>query len=91
MKQPKTRSQTPCDYTIEDVGAIQALMKGEAEPHQQKRALDWLINTVCITYDATFDHNQAEYSHAEGRRYVGNTIIKMLKLNIAKLKEGKKL
>lgn len=75
------------DYVAADATAIQLLEQGKADPAMQKRALDWIIRYVCMTYDQSYIPND---THAttfnEGRRYCGNTIIKMLKLNPAKLR-----
>ena len=67
--------------------AIQQLEQGTAGPDMQKRALDWFITKVCATYDQSYIPND---THAtafhEGRRYCGNTVIKMLKLEPGKLR-----
>ena len=34
----------PVEYELADAGAIQALAKGEALPHQQQRVLNWILN-----------------------------------------------
>ena len=76
----------PPSYEKADVGAIQALARGEAEPHQQQRALDWIINTAAQTYDEPYRPDSPDMvSYLLGRRSVGLAIVKLTKLNIAKV------
>lgn len=80
------------DYDIADVAAIQALSKGVATPDQQKRALDWIILKASMTYDNPFDLDSAHISaHYAGRMFVGQQIVKLVKLNINVLKKKENL
>ena len=54
----------------------------------QKRALAWIINDVCMTYDQSFVENTHGTAFNEGSRFCGNTIVKMLKLNPAKVRSN---
>lgn len=68
----------------DDVYAIQALAAGEANPGQQRRALDYIINTLCGTYDLSYrpgggDGDRAT-CFAEGRRFAGLKLVMMTKL-----------
>lgn len=76
---------TPPAYDTADAGAIQALLRGEAEPHQQQRALAWIINMAAATYDQSFypggEDGRRNTDFAEGRRFVGNQIVKMTRIN----------
>lgn len=76
----------PADYGPADAASFQALQRGDATPEQQKRALDWLIVQAAGTYDVSF-HPESERlsAFAEGRRFVGLQIVKLLKLNPSKL------
>lgn len=76
----------PAPYTIENVGALQALMRGEALPHQQKEALDYIINVLAGTYDEPFRPSQRETDYALGKAHVGRQIVKLLKTNPAILR-----
>jgi hypothetical protein len=79
----------PVEYDKADANALQALQRGEADPEQQRRALDWIIHKACMTYDQTFFPGGAEgerYSNfAQGRRFVGTQIIKLLSLALSRL------
>ena len=69
--------------------AIQQLERGEASPDMQKRALAWIIATSG-TYDMSYwPDSDRNTCFAEGKRYVGNTIVKMLKLNPSKVRSQK--
>lgn len=74
------------DWEVADAAALQALEKGTASEDQQKRALAFIINKACRTYEASYspvrDHDT---SFAEGRRFSGLQIVKMLKLNVPAL------
>jgi len=79
----------PADYEAADVTAIQQLERGEATPDMQKRALAFIIAT-CGTYDASYwPESDRDTCFSEGKRYVGNTIVKMLKLNPSKVRRQK--
>lgn len=65
-----------------DASAMRALERGEATPEQQKRALSWIINVGAATYNQSFTPGQPDASaFAEGRRYVGLQIVKLLHIN----------
>lgn len=72
----------PPEYDDTDIAAMQALILGEATPYQQKRALDWIIVRAALTYDQSFRSDGTGRADAflEGRRFVGNQVIKLTKL-----------
>lgn len=73
-------------YTKRDIVAMQALMEGKADADQQKRALDWIVNNVCKTYDMSYrPDSDRDTAFAEGKRYCGNQIIHALKLKVGAL------
>ena len=76
---------TPAPYTDADVSAIQALQRGEATPEQQKRALEWIVNSAANTYDLEYRTEPRDHAFCSGRRFVGLQIVKMLKLSLAAL------
>lgn len=79
------------DYEPGDITALQALERGEANADQQKRALAWIINKACWTYESTYSPvSEHDSSFAQGRRFPGLQIIKMLKLNAAALARVKR-
>lgn len=74
-----------------DAAAIQALQRGDATPDQQKRGLDWIINSASNYYDLSFRPDALGGSRAtdfaEGRRYVGAWLILLTKIQTSKLNQ----
>lgn len=94
---PRTRKQKledrepwmPVEFDKADANALQALERGEADADQQKRALWWVINKACMNYDQTFypggDEGRRLSDFAQGRRFVGLSIVKLLKLALSRM------
>lgn len=80
----------PPPYEAADVRAIQELERGEAGPDAQKRAFAWIVNQASQLYEQSYRPGDPhETSFAEGRRFVGNATVKMLKLDPSKVRRGK--
>ena len=80
----------PCPYETADVQAIQALAAGNANEGQQKRALTWIIEQASFSYQPSYwpgEDGRRNTDFAEGRRYVGLQLIKLLHLNISTLRQ----
>lgn len=79
--------RSPCESTSPDksvIYAVQSLATGTATEHQQKLALDWIITEACATYDQSYRpgvNGDRDTCFAEGRRFVGNQIIRLTKLD----------
>lgn len=73
---------TPADWEAADAAAIQALAKGDASEVQQQRALNWIINKACGTYDEGYRPDPSDHAYAAGRRGVGLQIVKLLKIKL---------
>lgn len=85
----KTRAagpHIPADYDVADAAAIQALVNGTAEPHQQQRALKWIIEQASGTYEFQFYPDDRQTSFALGRGFVGQQIVKMTRMNLSQLR-----
>lgn len=79
----------PVPYELADVTAIQAVARGDAEEAQQLRAMKWLIEVACATYDQSYypgEQGRRDTDFAEGRRFVGNTLVKMTRLNLSQMR-----
>lgn len=88
-----TKKVTPpylrCEYDIPTVAAIQALAGGTATPEQQQGALNWIVHQAAATYGQSFQESgDRETCFAEGRRYVGNQIVKLTKISINALRKA---
>jgi len=83
----------PADWSNADVAALQALARGVANEGQQKRALDYIVNTLGLTYEHTYSPtSERDSCHAQGRRYVGLQIVKLVNMPahlLKKTKDGK--
>jgi hypothetical protein len=71
-----------------DAHALQALERGEASSDEQKRALAWIINNACGTYDFCVTPEIERLAAIfDGRRFAGLQIIKLIKLNLSRMKD----
>jgi hypothetical protein len=78
-------TETPA---MADAAAIQALAAGEATPDQQRRALAWIVNVGCRTYDLSWRFGDPHStSFAEGRRFAGMEIVRVMKVNVEQLRK----
>lgn len=88
---PQAKAYVPAGYTKPDVYAIKALQNGIATPEQQKAALWWIINICADTYGMSFrpggPEGQRETDFAEGKRFVGNQIVKLVNYDVTLLKD----
>ena len=78
----------PAQYELADVAALKALERGDATTEQQQRALLWLVHCAALTHDIEYRPDSRDHAFASGRRFVGLQIIKLLKIDMAKLKGG---
>jgi hypothetical protein len=82
----RAKSWHPPLWETADAGALQALARGEALPHQQQRALDFIIKSLAGTYDMSYrPESDRDTSFAEGRRFVGLQVVKLLNLKLENL------
>jgi len=77
---------SPAAYDVADAAAMQAIADGIADEHQQRRALKWLIEAAAITYEFHYYPSERDTAFALGRAFVGQQIVKMLKLNVSKMR-----
>lgn len=86
-KAPRAEPWIPPEYEVEDAHAVQAVMYGRASEDQQKRAMAFILNQVCGTYDLSYrPSSDRDSAFAEGKRFVGLQMVKLARLNIAALK-----
>tara|TARA_R110000868_G_scaffold114822_3_gene307267 strand:- start:1825 stop:2109 length:285 start_codon:yes stop_codon:yes gene_type:complete len=91
MTAKKTIADTPAVpavYEVADVAAIQALVRGEANEEQQKRALKWVIERGAGTYDFHYYDGERNTAFALGRAFVGQQVVKLTRLNLHSLRRG---
>lgn len=79
----------PIPPEAKDIAAFQALEKGEATAHQQKLVLEWLMLRATMIYDQSYwPESDRATAFAEGRRFVGLQIQKLLSLNAQAFKQN---
>lgn len=80
----------PAPYMIADATAMQALQAGTATAEQQKRALRWIVHGAAATYDISFrpgaEDGRRNTDFAEGRRWVGLQIVKLLNAKLGAMR-----
>lgn len=66
-----------------DFYAIQALANGNANDGQQQRAIAFIVNVLCGTYDLSYRPGELagerDTAFAEGRRFVGLQLVRLMK------------
>lgn len=85
---PKREAWHPADWSNADAGAIQALTRGDAPPDLQQRAIKYIVEVLCGTYDMSFRQNDRDTCFAEGKRFVGLQLVKLSNVNLAVFKEA---
>jgi hypothetical protein len=78
------------DAEVEVVGALQGLLAGTAQPHQQKLALEWIIEKAAGAYSLSHRESPHDSAFHEGRRFVGLEIVKYLKVNFSVYERARK-
>lgn len=70
--------------------AIKALAAGTADANQQQRALAWIINDLCGTYDWPYrpGMDQSETHIALGKQWVGQRIVTEVNISMTKITQG---
>ena len=90
-KRPPTGAPyAPVPYDLLDVTAMQALYAGTAQPHQQKRIFAWITEQAAGVYDLSYRPGMGgdrDTCFHEGRRFVGNQCLKLLRLNRKSMKD----
>lgn len=76
---PISAAHTPAPYNAMTIQAFKALVEGRASDTQQKHAVEWLIHAAARTYDQSYRaDSERETVFAEGRRFVGLSVVKMV-------------
>jgi hypothetical protein len=83
VKKPAVQPWHPAPYEEADVYAIKALAAGKANEGQQQRALAWIINTLCGTYDMPYrpgEGGDRDTVFACAKMFVGQQVVKLTKI-----------
>jgi hypothetical protein len=71
---------------LEVVGAFKALHRGEAEPHQQQIALQWLVREACGKAYFPYHPNDRDTAFALGRQFVGDLVVGLFNAELSSLR-----
>lgn len=83
MKKPTVQPWLPAPYDEGDTYAIKALAAGVANEGQQKRALKWIIENLCGTYDQPYrPDGDRDTVFACAKMFVGQQIVKQINVNL---------
>jgi hypothetical protein len=89
QKLPPGCPWAPAKFELADASAIQALAAGNANSVQQKLALEWILTQACRIRELSFWPDSARGSDlAEGRKFVGYQIMKLVSINIGALRKN---
>lgn len=88
---PRPEPWKPPEWQPEDAHAVQAVAHGRASEEQQRRAMNFIVHSLCGTYDMQFRPGGREGDRdtcfALGRDFVGKQLIKFINLNLSALKQ----
>lgn len=77
------------DYTEAEIQSLRAVFRGEADARQQRLALDYIMRAAG-THDTSYrPGDEHGTSFAEGKRWVGTTIVWMLNVAPARTDDDK--
>lgn len=84
-----SEAHDPAPYDKDVLMAIRACIAGKANEGQQQAAMDWIINHASNYYDLSYRKGDSlATAFAEGRRFVGAQVVKMLRPETLKAVEG---
>lgn len=85
-------AHSPAEYDKDDLMAVRACIAGVATGDQQKLAMDWIITKASNLYDMSYRPDGKGGARAtefhEGRRFVGNQIVKLTRPETLKALEA---
>lgn len=88
MKQP-IGPHAPAPYTAADMVAFKALAMGDADEAQQRRVLDWITVATGLKDVSYWPGDTHATAFAEGKRFVGLQVAKMLTMRLEQSGEPK--
>jgi len=65
-------------YSESDVQALRAMARGQATPDQQRAGLNYIIYTVCQTYDILWRSDPSQKDLAMGQALAGQHLVWLL-------------
>lgn len=71
------------EFSERDVRLVQSIANGTATPEMQRDGFKWIVEIACATYDMSYrpgEDGKRDTDFAEGKRHVGNTLVRMTKI-----------
>ena len=88
-KKPARLPWHPAPYDEAISAAIKALAAGNANEGQQQRALNWIVHTLCGTYDQPYrPESERDTVFACAKMFVGQQIVKQMKIESSARRVG---
>lgn len=85
----RQRPWYPKPYGLADAAAIKGVAAGTASADQQQRAMWFIIQILCGTYDMSYrpggEEGRRDTDYAEGARNVGSQIVKLVNIDLSKI------
>lgn len=94
MPQPRDASRPwmPVEIsenTIADIACLKAIARGDATEEQQLRGMAFILEVICDRHGMSYrPDSPRDTDFAEGKRFVGNQIVKLSRLDLTKLRKG---
>jgi hypothetical protein len=83
LKSGRKNPWVPPEPSLDVSVAIKAVAAGTANEHQQRKAMQWIINDLCGTYDMSYrPDSERDTTFAEGKRFVGNQLVKEINISM---------
>lgn len=73
----------PVEFQPADAQAIQALVRGDCPAHLQQRAINFIVEKLCGTYDMPYrpgEDGRRDTDFACGMQWVGKQIVRLMKV-----------
>ena len=82
----------PAHWEIADATALKQVYAGTASPEMQKRAMAYILDSLCGIQDWPFrpggEDGARDTMIALGRQYVGHGILKLVKIDLSKVRRN---
>jgi hypothetical protein len=86
LPQPSATEVQPAPLVV--VAAFKALHAGEASPHQQQVALQWLIREACGKAHFAYHASDRDTVFALGRQFVGDLVLGLFNADLSSLRRA---
>lgn len=75
---------------VPGAAAVQAVADGRADADAQQLAIKTIVEKLCATYDMSYSpDSERDSAFAEGKRFVGLQIAKLIRLNYSTINKRK--